>query len=318
MTARITLALATLLAAVFAGACGALPNYVGEQSTDQGVVDYSAMFGASFTDSAFVSHAMPNKLLRRVLISPSVAMPDSRTSSTPTSTNAVSSAGASVLVALLGQWGSDVIAPAALRPMLKRACKDPCDLNNATWLEQALWLASAAPNPSDALRRPTAALPVTTLRTHWKSVSAAVLWNATKRQFEVLPTHLAKGRSRCSGMKLSIPVNEFASEVVDVRSGRILLRVDTAKSVEQSGFNARWQIQVRRSQGVYRSRVRNVYCATIPANWRAELVWRIARARAAHAAQLRALVAKGLQPLREGSQSTKRPRPAPLTTGHQP
>ncbi len=300
-----------LVAGLLASGCGAATGAGGadDSGARRVVVDFKGVFDRNLGSSAVRAPRVRPGLLSRVVVGPALSSPQARPRSHEGAEQpVVGHLAAGVLLSLLNEWGSTLMTPAAVRPLVLRACRPPCKVDGASWLEQAIWARSLAGPSAAPLRTPTAAIPVSALSSYSVRLPVTMQWDARAGHYTVQPRALAGPGSRCPDLELTVPVTSFSAEVIDLSSGRLALRVDESHTAKAAAVTSRWRVVSQRRDNFGRW-MKSVLCERVAHTWNSQIAPKIAQSQRSRQARLRRVLAASLAPLRSST------RPAPRRHG---
>jgi hypothetical protein len=214
---------------------------VAKPPTPAVTADFRDVF-AQRTTSNSVYAAIEPGLLRRVMLSPNLVFESSRSSvdeppthgpqgAPPSTPNLADALGrpvdiwlSSALMSELTRRKAHLVAPAA-----SRYWADVCDktCNAGTWLERLLVRYRTA-KPGELEELPTAALAVRDLGLSWRESEVVATRSGDDLIFR--PRQNPTDESACKPTTVQVPQVRFSAELVSLRDGRILARIDETRT----------------------------------------------------------------------------------------
>ena len=221
------------------------------EATDA-VVEFAALFEPRVVDRSVVpAGRLPDGLMNRVLLGPNLVFEASRHSlNEPATTGPAAPPPAapqqgnalgepvdielsSHLMRYLVEHGSTLLAPAIARRFSDaRSGKDATADVAGTWVERLLLQhQQRATDPQSARGEPlpTVALAVRRLGTARRIIDAVVSTNGAHLDYH--PRRSPTEPSKCPTEKLEVPVVAFSAELLDLRDGRIIARIDDERVI---------------------------------------------------------------------------------------
>jgi hypothetical protein len=222
---------------------------------ESGIANFEALFEQKVLSRSVYPKPKDPELLRRVLLGPNLVFESSRSSLEEPRTigpaNAATPAPdmqdalggpiaielSSALMKYLSDKGSVLLAPAVTRRWSWEWWCTPSWCPKTTWVERLILMGQKPPatgaSPSTEFRAedlPTAALAVRRLGT-WSQKMDVVAEAAAERSEIVFRPRRSKDEpSVCPTISLEIPVVAFMAEIVSLKDGRILARIDEQRT----------------------------------------------------------------------------------------
>jgi hypothetical protein len=209
--------------------------------------DFAKVFEVRATSNSVTAAAPDKSLLKRVMLSPNLVFESSRSSvrepevSGPRGDRAPSlpdALGRPVEPWLSSQLMAELVARGAtlVAPAMSRSLGDVCDEGKCsfgTWVERVLFryqrAAASAKGAEELGELPTSLLAVRELGLFWYE-SEVVADRAENGDLVFRPRRSPGEASACPTVKVELPVVRFSAEVLGLRDGRILARIDEATS----------------------------------------------------------------------------------------
>jgi hypothetical protein len=250
-----------LLAAALLGGCTSGPQLrTVEQIPDKprpadqsGVVNFEAVLMQKVASHSVYTRPKEPHLMRRLLLSPNLVFESSRsaldetgvTQATALSAPITSSASgdpvdidlSTSLFKYLSNKGSIIIAPAVTRRgSWEGGCGNtPCP--KTTWVERLIPANHKSPGPTSGRTvepgiadQPTAALAVRRLGISHSEIDVVAVNNPAQYELLFRPRRAKGEASVCGPVTLSLPVISFMAEVISLKDGRILARIDEQRT----------------------------------------------------------------------------------------
>ena len=236
----------TTLAAILAACVPALEqrprqNDVAQPPAVTVTADFQNVF-AQRTLSNSVYGPIDSGLLRRVMLSPNLVFESSRSSveepptrgpqgAPPSTPNLADAVGNPVDIWLSSALMAEIIRHKAIlvAPAASRYWADVCDktCNAGTWLERLLVRYRTA-KPGEIEDLPTAALAVRVLGLTWRESEVVAARAGDNLVFR--PRQSPADESVCKPTTVQVPEVRFSAEIVSLKDGRILARIDEART----------------------------------------------------------------------------------------